>query len=112
MRIVPQETASRAAESLKLLFGIDATDHRPQSFAPIDARNFDLFVATDDPGRGDVKQHLIRAGVAPSKIIGWAVSDPFGGDPSEYDQCALTTTIHRLAELRRTIFGPPSSGPA
>jgi protein-tyrosine-phosphatase len=103
-----QKTVSPTVETLGLLFGIDASDHRPRSFASVDARDIEIIVAIDDPGRIDVKQYLIQSGVPPSKITAWEVRDPFGGDASKYDHCALAT-IHRLAELRRTIFRAPSA---
>ena len=82
--------------------GIDISYHKATCLTTNDVCDTDLFVCMT-AGHADL---LIRCGVEPQKISVLNVSDPFGGSPDDYRECAEQIKQHfgRIYELIREKF--------
>src|ERR1700694_638003 len=86
IRLVPSEKSDNARETLRSLFGIDASKHVPRDLGHVDLSDFDVVVAIDDPGRNRIYGALVERGVPPQVLVRWKIEDPFGDDPGAYEQ--------------------------
>ena len=86
--------AANAVHTLRRTCGIDASAHAPRDVRRLDLEPFDLIVVFGT----EVAAVVEGLGAPPSKIKVWNVQDPWGHDPSEYDDAALAIR-RRLAKL-------------
>jgi protein-tyrosine-phosphatase len=98
LRPQPASDARAAIETLRLLYGIDASSHVPRSVATLELEDFDLVVAMD--------REVARAlpPLAAGKLIEWNIDDPWE-EPARYHECArrVETAVSRLhRRLSRT----------
>jgi protein-tyrosine-phosphatase len=82
-------------------FGIDASAHIPRPLKSIECSQYDRVIALD----GEAHEEL-RSNVA-SKVAFWNIPDPWGGDPSEYDACALEV-VRKIHEWSKSLQGRDS----
>ena len=88
------EDADNAIFILRDRFNIDASAHQPRDVRDVDVEGFDLVIAIGDNAAAFVK----AMGVPEPKVTTWAISDPWGGDLTEYDAAALAIR-KKLARL-------------
>lgn len=102
--IRPQGTADthNAVQTLKSVFGIDASMHTPQDVHSVDPAGFDLVVSIDDPGNDGIAKAVQALGVPPERHVRWKINDPWGTDPTEYEASALSI-CKALAQLRKQV---------
>ena len=88
--ISPQgpEDAKNARDTLKLHFGVDASEHVPRNVHDVDLGAYDYVVAMD---RFIAKR---LTGVPKAKLIVWKIDDPFGNGLEQYRRCALNIMPH------------------
>lgn len=89
-----------AVDTLRAQFGIDASGHQPRPVAALDLRAYDYVIALDPEAVAAVKG---TAAVLPERLLTWSIPDPWGGDLSEYDDCALRVVRH-VAALKRQLM--------
>jgi protein-tyrosine-phosphatase len=92
----PQAAAdARAAiDTLRALYGIDASNHVPRSVATVAVADFDYVVAMDS------NVARVLPPLAHGELVVWNIEDPWG-DPTQYHACARAidqsvTTLDRL----------------
>jgi protein-tyrosine-phosphatase len=100
--LVPQPPidATGAIDTLRYVFGINASTHIPRSVHLLKSCAFDLIVAIDDPGRQTVRRQVTDMKIGSGHVDLWNVHDPFGAGPWEYEECALAV-LHELSKWRR-----------
>lgn len=88
--------ARAAIDTLRSLFGLDASGHVPRAVASVDLDAFDLVVAMD---RGVADSLPV---VGDGKLIVWDIDDPWD-EPSRYPACAraIEEAVSRLDEHLR-----------
>ncbi len=93
LRPQPAGDARAAIDTLRSLFGLDASGHVPRAVESVDLDAFDLVVAMD---RG-VADSLPAVG--DGKLIVWDIDDPWD-EPSRYAACAraIDEAVSRLHE--------------
>lgn len=96
------EPASAHAISVMEEQGVDITTHKATRLTTNDVYHTDLFVCMTT-GHADI---LVECGVEPQKTAVLNVSDPFGGSPDDYRECAEQIKQHlgRIYELIREKF--------
>jgi protein-tyrosine-phosphatase len=90
--------AKNAIDTLRSTFGLDASAHVPRSIRDLRTTDFDMVVAIEPA----IARAPELAGVDRAQLIVWNIRDPWGGDLSEYDSCALSI-VRALAELRKRL---------
>ena len=98
--IRPQRAADaeNAVHILQRSFGIDASAHQPRDVAGLDLSGFDLVIAIEQNAAAVVR----GLGVQESKLQVWPIRDPWGGDPTEYEETALDIR-KRLVKLQHLM---------
>ena len=96
LRPQPAEDARAAIDTLRSLFGLDASGHVPRAVASVDLDAFDLVVAMDRGVAGSLPV------VGDGKLIVWDIDDPWD-EPSGYPACAraIDAAVSRLQEHLR-----------
>jgi protein-tyrosine-phosphatase len=86
IRPQPAADAENAAFMLKRNFNIDASGHVPRDVGSLDLTAYTVIIALEK----SVAAHLVEELGAPtSKVKLWKISDPWGGDLSDYDRTSL-----------------------
>jgi protein-tyrosine-phosphatase len=86
IRPQPASDAKNAVDTLRTQFDIDASRHVPRDLASVDVSLYDRVIALDAEALACVRK---MSGVNVDRIAFWKINDPWGGDSSEYDRCAL-----------------------
>lgn len=93
LRPQPAGDARAAIDTLRSLFGLDASGHVPRAVASVDLDAFDLVVAMD---RGVADSLPV---VGDGNLMVWDIDDPWD-EPSRYPACAraIDEAVSRLHE--------------
>jgi protein-tyrosine-phosphatase len=59
-------------------------------------------VSIDDHGTNRIAAAVRALGIPPKRHVAWKISDPWGGDHSEYEASALAI-VKALAQLRKHV---------
>jgi protein-tyrosine-phosphatase len=89
--------------TLKSLFDIDASGHRPRDIHNVDVATFDLVVALDT---AVAKEFQTMFPSFPSDHLkNWKIKDPYGDDLTEYQKCAsdINVELRNLSALQRGL---------
>jgi protein-tyrosine-phosphatase len=73
--------ARAAIDTLRDLYGIDASSHVPRSVASMNLAEYDLVVAMDQ------EVAMALPPVDRRRLVAWEIDDPWG-DPARYHECA------------------------
>jgi protein-tyrosine-phosphatase len=96
--------AKSALWTLKRLIGPVPDEHEPLDVRDFDVSSFDLVIALDSATSKKLKR--LFPALDESKLVKWAIRDPYGDDLSEYEKCAHSI----FAQMNRdTCFVPIAS---
>src|SRR4051812_16402811 len=75
--IRPQDKGDtrNAIHTLQALFGIDASEHKPQDVRSVDATKFDVVVSIDDPGSNRIAKAVQELGIPSRRHVRWKIND-------------------------------------
>ncbi|MEQ1639088.1 MAG: hypothetical protein ABL903_20705 [Methylococcales bacterium] len=93
------EDTENAVFTLKTLFGVDASQHQPRDVRSIEITTFDLVVAMTN--QIFVELMLLFPALLAERVVKWCISDPYGGNPAQYEHCAnvIYTEMKKLPLL-------------
>lgn len=86
------EDAENAVYTLKSLFDLDASSHRPRDVRTVGIDTFDLVIAMENQVAKQLKE--IFPDLAGDHLVRWKIKDPYGDDLSEYQNCAAAINTH------------------
>ena len=94
------EDAQNAVSTLKKLFNVDASSHKPKDVRTIAIDTFDLVVTMDNQVAAQVQK--VFPDLHTERLEKWSISDPYGDDLTEYECCAATINTEMKNLRRRT----------
>jgi protein-tyrosine-phosphatase len=94
------EDTHNAVFTLKSLFDLDASGHKPLNVRAVDIDTFDLVVAMSNQVAKQVQE--IFPSLAFEHLVKWSIPDPYGDDLSQYQRCAaaINTQLKNLEVLK------------
>ena len=92
----PATRSTRGTQRTRCVVGLVASAHVPRALRDVDTSDFDIVVAMEPAIAKSPELALVDR----TRLVIWNIRDPWGGDPSEYDRCALSI-VRALAELKK-----------